>query len=142
MKKTRRRYDREFKLSVVSELEGGKPPAQIAHERGPHSPHLTTPARLLHFRSALVSSPAGCQARVKLMPPDFWQRSLCPRWCIFPAAPAAERPAAGRLPPLDYLRHQSPAASCQALPELQPCIWEALSGHKWRGAVVCSPLKL
>jgi len=34
MKKTRRRYDREFKISVVAELEGGKPPAQIAREHG------------------------------------------------------------------------------------------------------------
>ncbi len=25
MKKTRRRYDREFKISVVAELESGKP---------------------------------------------------------------------------------------------------------------------
>jgi len=25
MKKTRRRYDREFKISIVAELEGGKP---------------------------------------------------------------------------------------------------------------------
>jgi transposase len=36
MKKTRRRYDREFKLSVVAELEGGKPPVQIAREQGIH----------------------------------------------------------------------------------------------------------
>jgi transposase len=33
MKKTRRRYDRDFKISVVSELESGKPLAQIARER-------------------------------------------------------------------------------------------------------------
>ena len=32
MKKTRRRYDREFKISVVAELESGKPPSQIARE--------------------------------------------------------------------------------------------------------------
>jgi transposase len=32
MKKTRRRYNREFKISVVAELESGKPPAQIARE--------------------------------------------------------------------------------------------------------------
>jgi transposase-like protein len=31
-----RRYNREFKISVVSELKGGKPPAQIARERGIH----------------------------------------------------------------------------------------------------------
>ena len=36
MKKTRRRYDREFKISVVAELEGGKPLAQIAREYGIH----------------------------------------------------------------------------------------------------------
>jgi len=36
MKKMRRRYDREFKISVVTELEGGKTPAQIAREHGIH----------------------------------------------------------------------------------------------------------
>ena len=36
MKKTRRRYDREFKISVVAELESGKPLAQIAREHGIH----------------------------------------------------------------------------------------------------------
>lgn len=36
MKKTRRRYDREFKISVVAELESGKPVAQIAREYGIH----------------------------------------------------------------------------------------------------------
>jgi transposase len=36
MKKTRRRYDLEFKISVVAELESGKPPAQIAREHGIH----------------------------------------------------------------------------------------------------------
>jgi len=36
MKKTRRRYDREFKISVVAELESGKPLAQIAREYGIH----------------------------------------------------------------------------------------------------------
>ena len=36
MKKTRRRYDRAFKISVVSGLEGGKTPAQIAREHGIH----------------------------------------------------------------------------------------------------------
>ena len=34
MKKTRRRYDRAFKISVVAELECGKPLAQIAPNRG------------------------------------------------------------------------------------------------------------
>jgi transposase len=36
MKKTRRRYDREFKISVIAELEAGKPLAQVARERGIH----------------------------------------------------------------------------------------------------------
>jgi transposase-like protein len=36
MKKTRRRYDRDFKISIVVELDGGKPPAQIAREHGIH----------------------------------------------------------------------------------------------------------
>jgi len=34
------RYDREFKISVVAALESGKSPAQIAHERGSHPPHV------------------------------------------------------------------------------------------------------
>jgi transposase len=36
MKKTRRRYDLEFKISVVTELETGKPLAQIAREYNVH----------------------------------------------------------------------------------------------------------
>ena len=36
MKKTRRRYDRDFKVSVLAELEAGKPLAQIAREYGIH----------------------------------------------------------------------------------------------------------
>jgi len=36
MKKTGRRYDREFKISVMAELESGKPVAQIAREYGIH----------------------------------------------------------------------------------------------------------
>jgi len=42
MKKMRRRYDREFEISVVAELEGGKPLAQIA--RG-HGIHTSLPSR-------------------------------------------------------------------------------------------------
>jgi transposase len=42
MKKTRRRYDREFEMSAVAELESGKPPAQIAREQGIH-PSLPPP---------------------------------------------------------------------------------------------------
>jgi transposase-like protein len=34
MKKTRQRYDRAFKISVVAELKSGKPLAQIAPNRG------------------------------------------------------------------------------------------------------------
>jgi transposase-like protein len=36
MKKMRRRYDREFKISVIAELMGGKPLAQISREHGIH----------------------------------------------------------------------------------------------------------
>ena len=36
MKKPRQRYDRNFKLSVIAELEGGKPLAQVAREHGIH----------------------------------------------------------------------------------------------------------
>ena len=51
MKKMRQRYDREFKISVVSELEGGKSPAQIAREQGIH-PSL--PSR---WRDELADNP-------------------------------------------------------------------------------------
>jgi transposase len=51
MKKMRRRYDREFKISVVAELEGGKPLAQIAREQGIH-PSL--PSR---WRDELADNP-------------------------------------------------------------------------------------
>ncbi len=36
MKRTRLRYDRAFKISVVAELESGKPLAQIAREHSIH----------------------------------------------------------------------------------------------------------
>jgi transposase len=36
MKKIRRRYDRDFKISVLAELESGKPLAQVAREHGIH----------------------------------------------------------------------------------------------------------
>jgi transposase-like protein len=32
MKKTKRRYDRDFKISVIAELEAGKPLAQVARK--------------------------------------------------------------------------------------------------------------
>jgi len=51
MKKTRRRYDREFKISIVAELESGKPLAQIAREYGIH-PSL--PSR---WRDELAENP-------------------------------------------------------------------------------------
>jgi transposase len=36
MKRTRRRYDRDFKISVLTELKAGEPLAQIAREYGIH----------------------------------------------------------------------------------------------------------
>ena len=36
MKKTRRRYDRDFKISILAELDAGKPLAQVAREYGIH----------------------------------------------------------------------------------------------------------
>lgn len=51
MKKTRRRYDRELKISVVSELESGKPLAQIACK---HSIHPGLPCR---WRDELAKNP-------------------------------------------------------------------------------------
>ena len=51
MKKTRLRYDRAFKISVVAELESGKPLAQIARE---HSIHPGQPSR---WREELAENP-------------------------------------------------------------------------------------
>jgi transposase len=51
MKKTRRRYDREFKILVVAELEGGKPLAQIARE------HVIHPSLLSRWRDELAENP-------------------------------------------------------------------------------------
>jgi transposase len=51
MKKTRQRYDRAFKISVVAELETGKPPSQIACE---HSIHPSLPSR---WRAELAENP-------------------------------------------------------------------------------------
>lgn len=36
MKKTRRHYDQDVKIPIVTELVGGKPLAQIAREQGIH----------------------------------------------------------------------------------------------------------
>lgn len=51
MKKTRRRYDRDFKISVIAELEGGKTSAQIARE---HWIHPGLPSR---WRDELAENP-------------------------------------------------------------------------------------
>lgn len=51
MKKTRRRYDRDFKISIIAELEGGKPPAQIAREHGIH------PSLPIRWRAELAENP-------------------------------------------------------------------------------------
>jgi transposase len=51
MTKVRRRYDRDFKISIVAELESGKPLAQIAREYGVH-PSL--PSR---WRDELAENP-------------------------------------------------------------------------------------
>jgi transposase len=51
MKKTRQRYDRAFKISVVAELGSGKPLAQIARE---HSIHPGLPSR---WRDELAENP-------------------------------------------------------------------------------------
>jgi transposase len=51
MKRTRQRYDRAFKISVVAELESGKPPSQIARE---HSIH---PSLALRWRDEMAENP-------------------------------------------------------------------------------------
>ena len=51
MKRTRQRYDRAFKISVVTELESGKPLVQIARE---HSIHPALPSR---WREELAENP-------------------------------------------------------------------------------------
>jgi len=51
MKKTRRRYDRDFKILVLAELEAGKPLAQIARE---YSIHLSL---LCRWRRELAENP-------------------------------------------------------------------------------------
>lgn len=52
MKKTRRRYDRDFKISVLDELDAGKPLAQVTREYGIH-PSGLPPARLSSLAVAL-----------------------------------------------------------------------------------------
>jgi len=51
MTKTRRKYDREFKLLIVAELEGGKPLVQIAREHGIH------PSLPCRWKDELASNP-------------------------------------------------------------------------------------
>lgn len=51
MKMTRRRYDRDFKISVVAELESGKPLVQIAREHGIH------PSLPCRWRKELAENP-------------------------------------------------------------------------------------
>jgi len=46
MKKTRRRYDRDFKISVLAEPEAGKPLAQIAREPSAPSRRRIGPKKL------------------------------------------------------------------------------------------------
>jgi len=53
MTKTRRKYDREFKLSVIAELDSGKPLVQIARERGIH------PSLPCRRKDELASNPEG-----------------------------------------------------------------------------------
>jgi len=53
MTKTRRKYDREFKLSVIAELDSGKPLVQIARERGIH------PSLPCRWKDELASNPEG-----------------------------------------------------------------------------------
>ncbi len=51
MTRVRRRYDRDFKISIVSELESGKPLAQIAREYGVH------PSLPCRWRDELAENP-------------------------------------------------------------------------------------
>jgi transposase len=51
MRKTRRRYDRAFKISVVAELESGKPLVQITRE---YNVHPALPSR---WRDELSENP-------------------------------------------------------------------------------------
>ena len=51
MKRTRQRYDRAFKISVVAELESGKPLSKIARE---HGIHPSLPSR---WRDELADNP-------------------------------------------------------------------------------------
>jgi transposase len=51
MKKTRRRFDREFKISVIAELEGGKSLAQVAREHDIH------PSLLCRWKEELAENP-------------------------------------------------------------------------------------
>jgi transposase len=53
MTKTRRKYNREFKLSVIAELDSGKPLVQIAREHGIH------PSLPCRWKDEFASNPEG-----------------------------------------------------------------------------------
>ncbi|MBN1322740.1 MAG: transposase [Methanotrichaceae archaeon] len=53
MTKTRRKYDREFKLSVIAELDSGKPLVQIAREHGIH------PSLPCRWKNEFATNPEG-----------------------------------------------------------------------------------
>jgi transposase len=63
MKRARLRYDRAFKISVVEELESGKPPSQIVRE---HSIHPSLPSR--GAVQAAVPSWSGKSSSERLIP--------------------------------------------------------------------------
>lgn len=89
MEKARRCYDREFKISEVTELESGKPLAQIAREQGIHPSLLFDGAmnspRIPKERTALIATGAstkpgstslrGCEGRL-LPRTSFKKKSL------------------------------------------------------------------
>ena len=51
MNKKRRRYDREFKISILSELEAGKSLAQVVREHGIH------PSLSCRWKTELAENP-------------------------------------------------------------------------------------
>jgi hypothetical protein len=61
----RQRYDRAFKISVVAELESGKPLAQIARERSSHPPHVIADLESVSMDDIL----AGITQKLPVIPP-------------------------------------------------------------------------
>jgi transposase len=59
----RRRYDKDFKISIVAELENGKPPSQIALEYGIH-PSLPALWRD-DLAESLEKAPEGSDSRCR-----------------------------------------------------------------------------